>query len=136
MIGQGRNYKSIAYVKNLVQFIELQFHNNKGIYIYNYADKPDLTIAQLVKIIKIKLGLSSITVRIPYFLALTISYLFDVINMFRKDRQLTISSIRVKKFHQDSIVSTKKIDSLKFYPKYSLEDGINQCIESEWLDKY
>ena len=136
MIGNGCNYKSIAYVKNLVQFIELQLDNDKGIHIYNYADKPDLTINHLVGIIRIKLGLPARMIRIPYFLALNISYIFDLMSLFSRKQPFTISSVRIKKFYQASTVSTAKIDSIEFYPKYKLEDGINQTIESEWLEQY
>ena len=50
MIGNGNNIKSIGYVKNLVDFIIYSL-NMKKFNLYNYIDKPDLTICELIKTI-------------------------------------------------------------------------------------
>ena len=44
MIGNGKNKKSIAYVRNVADFIIFSTKLNSGIHIYNYIDKPDLTM--------------------------------------------------------------------------------------------
>ena len=49
MVGAGTNYKSMAYVGNIVEFIKFKLTNVKpGYDVYNYVDKPDLNMNQLV----------------------------------------------------------------------------------------
>lgn len=45
MVGAGTNYKSMAYVGNIVGFIKFKLANVKAGYdVYNYVDKPDLNM--------------------------------------------------------------------------------------------
>lgn len=49
MVGAGTNYKSMAYVGNIVEFIKYKLKNvAAGYEVYNYVDKPDLNMNQLV----------------------------------------------------------------------------------------
>ena len=49
MVGAGTNYKSMAYVGNIVEFIKYKLKNvTAGYEVYNYVDKPDLNMNQLV----------------------------------------------------------------------------------------
>lgn len=49
MVGAGTNYKSMAYVGNIVAFIKyLLSHSHAGYEVYNYIDKPDLSMNELV----------------------------------------------------------------------------------------
>ena len=52
MIGSGNNIKSIGYVKNLVDFIIYSL-DMKNYSIFNYVDKPDLTVFELIKTINL-----------------------------------------------------------------------------------
>ena len=66
MIGKGQNKKSMAYIGNIVAFIKDRIENTEpGYYIYNYADKPDFTMSELLSVIERKLSLSISKVRIP-----------------------------------------------------------------------
>jgi nucleoside-diphosphate-sugar epimerase len=57
MVGAGTNYKSMAYVGNIVEFIKFSLSNVKpGYDVYNYVDKPDLNMNQLV--LKLKRALA------------------------------------------------------------------------------
>ena len=52
MIGSGKNKKSIAYVGNIVSFIDnLISSKPKGISVYNYCDLPNLNMSQLTSVI-------------------------------------------------------------------------------------
>ena len=48
MIGNGQNVKSIAYVENIAKFIRTCADEEPGVYTYNYVDKPDMTMKELV----------------------------------------------------------------------------------------
>lgn len=53
----GTNYKSMAYVGNIVEFIKFKLKNvTAGYEVYNYVDKPDLNMNQLVAEVEQSLG--------------------------------------------------------------------------------
>ena len=52
MIGKGENKKAMAYVGNIVAFIDFLLRNQQsGLEIYNYTDKPDFTMNELVTLV-------------------------------------------------------------------------------------
>ena len=49
MVGKGNNKKSMAYVGNIVAFIKFLIENKtEGYNVYNYIDKPDFTMNELI----------------------------------------------------------------------------------------
>ena len=42
MIGNGKNIKSIAYVKNVADFLTYLLKYDRGYRLFNYSDKPEL----------------------------------------------------------------------------------------------
>ena len=42
------NVKSIAHVENIAKFIRTCADEEPGVYTYNYVDKPDMTMKELV----------------------------------------------------------------------------------------
>ena len=48
MFGNGLNIKSMAYVENVAAFLEHSLSFKPGLHIYNYIDKPDLSMNSLV----------------------------------------------------------------------------------------
>ena len=52
MIGNGMNIKSMAYVDNVAAFVDFCMDKSSGIHIYNYIDKPDLNMNDLVKLVR------------------------------------------------------------------------------------
>lgn len=133
MIGNGKNRKSMAYVENVASFIEFSMKFKPGIFIYNYVDKPDLSMRSLIERIDSILGRSrQFKLRIPYLLGLLIGYGFDFLAfIFRK--KFTISSIRIKKFCSNSVYSSRA-ESTGFKPAVSLSDAIKKTIVYEFID--
>jgi len=131
MIGSGKNIKSIAYVENVSEFINYSLNISNGLYIFNYVDKPDMNMNELVaitqKILKVR---SSINLKIPYFLAIILGYIADFVG-FILNKNIPISSIRIKKFCSDTQFDTS-INSTKFVASYSLEDAIKETLEFEF----
>ena len=135
MIGNGSNKKSMAYVKNVVDFIKYKIENNQSGYnIYNYSDVPDKSMIELVRFINNYMSLSFSKIKIPYFLGMIIGYFFDIINLFLS-RKLPISSVRIKK----NFCATTQFDSSKvhkeFTPRYTLDEGLERMLKHEFLTK-
>lgn len=135
MVGTGENRKSMAYVENVAAFIEHTVTFKPGIYIYNYVDKPDFTMSQLVRVVKKILGKSEkITLRLPFIFGYLIGKIFDFVALV-SGQKFSISAIRVKKFCSDSVYSTA-IDQTDFVPPVSLEKAITQTIRYEFIEKH
>ena len=59
MIGKGLNKKSMAYVGNVVAFIKDRLKKREmGYHVYNYIDKPDYNMNELVSVIEEKMRLN------------------------------------------------------------------------------
>jgi nucleoside-diphosphate-sugar epimerase len=134
MVGKGKNRKSMGYVYNLTEFLVNLLDSGPGEFIYNYADKPDLSIDNLLKISRSALGKKpKIDFRIPFLLGLLGGYAFDLLSKMTK-KTYPISSIRIKKFCSDTIISAEKVKETGFIAPYSLTDGLKRMISSEFFD--
>jgi len=133
MVGNGQNRKSLAYVGNLVSFLLAKLQASPGLHLYNYADKPDLSTNELIRIAQESFGSSGgiSRMRVPYLIGLAAGYWFDLVAAVT-DRKLPISSIRIKKFCAETTVSTAKLEREGFKRPYSLEEGLRRMIVSEF----
>jgi nucleoside-diphosphate-sugar epimerase len=135
MVGTGENRKSMAYVENVAAFIEYAMSFKPGLHIYNYIDKPDFTMNQLVSIVKKILGKSEkIGLRLPYVLGFIIGKGFDLLAVITGKR-LAISSIRIKKFCSNSVYNTA-INKTGFVPPVSLEQAFERTVRHEFIEKH
>ena len=63
------NLKSMAYVGNICEFINQIIKTKQiGYNVYNYSDKPDMNMNDLVSIIESKLDIKTPKIKIPYYL--------------------------------------------------------------------
>jgi GlcNAc-P-P-Und epimerase len=129
-IGEGKNVKSIVYVKNLVQAtLWLMERMKPGVEIYNYADSPQLSSRSIATIISQSLGKSPIT--LPYWMVYVMGIPFDIaIKLTGKD--LPISTNRVKKFCTETFHKADKIKAAGFVPKFTNEEGLQNMVK--WLN--
>ncbi|MDX9801963.1 MAG: NAD-dependent epimerase/dehydratase family protein [Spirochaetia bacterium] len=134
MPGNGKNRKSMAYVENVAAFIEHAITFRPGLHLYNYIDKPDLDMNQLVSLVKKVLGRSSgkISLRLPYAAGFAAGLLFDALS-FVTGKKFTVSSIRVKKFCAETQFATSAGKS-GFKPPFELEDALIKTIRYEFID--
>tara|TARA_B100000900_G_scaffold314045_1_gene272882 strand:+ start:1720 stop:2688 length:969 start_codon:yes stop_codon:yes gene_type:complete len=133
MIGDGKNVKSIAYVENISKFIRSCVDEKPGVHIYNYVDKPDLTMRELVNTInELKRKKGKIR-NIPYFIAFSIGVFFDSLAYMFPIKPI-ITSIRIKKFCANSQFNTS-INNNKFRRDYSLKEAIKKTIRYDFKDK-
>ena len=56
MVGKGENKKSMAYIGNVVAFLEICIATDQKYGVYNYVDTPDLTMNELVSLIRMRLN--------------------------------------------------------------------------------
>ena len=131
MIGSGNNVKSIGYVKNLVDFIIYSL-NMKKFSLFNYIDKPDLTVLELTKTITLNFNYKFRPIyTIPYFIAYgVLIFLEPFANLVKL--KLPISLIRLRKFCSTTQFSSEKVLQTSFKPKYTIEQGIERTIKFEF----
>ena len=65
--------------------------------------------------------------KIPYFLALFLSYFIDFFSILF-NKKFKISSVRIKKFCSNSHFDSSKAHAL-FTPKFSLNQGLSRTIK-------
>ena len=135
MVGDGLNRKSMAYVENVAAFLEYSMSFKPGVHIYNYIDKPDFSMNQLVGHVNKLLGRSpDIKFRMPYFVGLSIGKLFDLVAKLT-GRKFPISSIRVKKFCANSVYESA-ISKTGFIPPVNLMDAIEKTVRYEFIEDH
>ena len=67
MIGPGTNRKSMAFIMNVVAFLEQCIATDKKYAVFNYVDKPDFDMNTLIKQVRMTLGAKpGVGIRIPY----------------------------------------------------------------------
>ncbi len=133
MFGSGKNIKSMAYVENVAAFLEYAIKFKPGTHIFNYIDKPDLNMNELIAISrKILFNKSGVGLRLPRFLGILIGKFFDILSFVIK-RNFTISSIRVIKFMSNSQFKSS-IDEISFKPPVKLSEGLERTLAYEFLE--
>lgn len=134
MIGSGENKKSMAYVRNIICFMQYLLDNPKNeLQIYNYADKPDLNMTELVNGVGKALDKSERFIKVPYFIGLLIGYSFDILAKILR-KKLSISSVRVRKFCATTQFDATKAFATGFKPSYTLQQSIGKTIAYEFIE--
>lgn len=135
MIGKGQNRKSMAYVGNVVAFIKHRLElTQEGYHVFNYIDKPDLTMTSLLGVIEKSLDKKIPSVRIPVWLGYLGGFGFDVL-AFVTRKKLAISSVRVKKFVATTQFDATKVHSSGFKAPFTLEEGLNKTLNYEFVQE-
>lgn len=133
MIGKGQNRKSMAYVGNVVAFIKHRLElAEEGYHVFNYIDKPDLTMTSLLGVIEKSLDKKIPSVRIPIWLGYLGGFGFDLL-AFLTRKKLSISSVRVKKFVATTQFDATKVHSSGFKAPFTLEEGLDRTLNYEFV---
>ena len=132
MVGRGKNCKSMAYVCNVAAFIKfcLETHT-KGVNVYNYTDKPDLTMNELVAQVEQSLSRKLPPVRLPYWMGLMGGYCFDFLTWI-SGKKFPINSMRIKKFCATTQYDATKAHNSGFVAPYTLAEGLDITLKSEF----
>lgn len=133
MVGKGENKKSMAYVGNIVAFVKYLIDNVVvGYNVFNYVDKPDNNMNQLVAHVSKVLDKHIPATHFPYWLGMFGGYCFDLLAKL-SGKKLTISSVRVKKFCATTEFDAKKAHSSGFKAPYTLDEGLARTLEFEFI---
>ncbi len=134
MVGNGENKKSMTYIGNIVAFLEVCIATEQKYGLYNYIDTPDLTMNELVSQVRSKLkGKNGVGLRLPNWLGLILGYSADLVAKF-SGKNLLVSSIRVKKFTSSTEFRSAKASLDNFITPFSLSDGVQRTLQSEFID--
>lgn len=133
MVGNGKNKKSMAYIGNVVKFLEACILSDKKYGIYNYVDTPDMTMNELVSQVQYILkGKRAIGLRLPYWLGIVLGYIADFISYLSKTN-LPLSSIRVRKFTSSTEIRSAKATLNNFEAPFQLSEGLHRTLRSEFI---
>ena len=133
MIGKGENKKSMAYIRNVVAFLEVCLVTDQKFGVYNYTDTPDLTMNMLVAQVRRTLNnKDGVGLRLPYWLGMLLGYCADIASRV-SGKDLPVSSIRIKKFISSTEFQSTKSQLDGFIPQYELVDGIDRTLISEFV---
>lgn len=133
MVGKGDNRKSMGYVGNVAAFLAFMGTSaTSGITVCNYADKPDLSMNELVTLVRKTTGKASKALpRLPYWIGLAGGRCFDGIAGFT-GRNFPISTVRIKKFCADTTISVDALGQTGFQPSYTLHQGMERFLKHEF----
>lgn len=134
MVGDGNNRKSMAYVGNIAALIKYFIDNPlNGYQVFNYVDKPDLTMNELVSQVEKSLGRSIPKLKLPYWFGMTGGLFMDLIARLSQ-KKLKISSVRIKKFCATTQFDSTAVHNSGFIPPYTLSEGLHNTLYYEFLD--
>lgn len=133
MVGAGKNRKSMAYIGNIVAFLEKCIETDRKYAVYNYVDTPDLDMNTLVRQVrKVLKGKDSVGIRLPHWIGIILGYAADGLTSLTC-KKLPLSSIRVKKFCSSSAFGSAKEELDRFTPPFALQEGIERTLHSEFI---
>lgn len=134
MIGRGNNKKSMAYIGNVVAFLETCMATDQKYGVYNYVDTPDLTMNELVSLVRANLkNKIGVGLRIPYWLGLVLGHIADVLSRL-SGKNLPVSAIRIKKFASTTEFNSVKASLDHFVAPYELKEGLQRTLDSEFIN--
>jgi GlcNAc-P-P-Und epimerase len=133
MVGDGENRKSIAYVGNVAACLRFLLQiNGQQIEIFNYADKPDLKMNELVPLVRSTFGFgANLPLRLSDFIVYPLATLFDWIAA-ATGKSFPVSRVRVQKFCSNSQFSTSRLQQAGFVPEYDLKKALVTTIQAEF----
>jgi GlcNAc-P-P-Und epimerase len=135
MVGKGTNYKSMAYVGNIAAFIKYHLQNTKpGYQVFNYIDKPDLNMNELVAQVEKSLNKNIPSTHLSYWLGMLGGYGFDIFSKLTR-RKFSVSSVRVKKFCATTQFDATAAHSCGFKAPYTLSQGLHNTLHYEFIEQ-
>lgn len=133
MVGKGDNVKSMSYVGNIVAFVKFMVEKvTTGYNVFNYIDKPDTNMNDLVALVETVLKKNIPSTHFPYWMGMMGGYGFDILAKIT-GKKFTVSSVRVKKFCAVTQFDSTKAMTSGFVPPYTLQEGLARTLEFEFV---
>jgi nucleoside-diphosphate-sugar epimerase len=118
LLGNGENPKSMAYVGNVAAFfVWLLERRGKALEIYNYADKPDMTVREIVALASQTLGTRVRRVPMPRFAILALGTAGSLAQEITR-RPFTLNLERIRKFIANTSLPVEQLDRSGFRPPH------------------
>lgn len=134
MVGKGENKKSMAYVGNIVAFIKFLIDEKRNGYnVFNYIDKPDFNMNELIAHVSKVLNKHIPSTHFPYWLGMLGGKCFDLLAWIT-GKKFSVSSVRVKKFCATTEFDATKAHSSGFVAPYTLADGLARTLTFEFIN--
>ena len=132
MIGKGTNIKSMAYVENVAAFLKYCLETSKPSYrLFNYIDKPDFNMNDLVQQVETSLNKELSSIRLPYWLGYLGGMGLDLLSKVT-GKKYPISTIRIKKFCATTQFDSTAIKRSGFSAPFSLTEGLHRTLQYEF----
>lgn len=132
VIGNGRNRKSMAYVENVADFLAHALSFGPGVHVYNYVDKPDLDMNELVVLAGRTLNENrGRPWHIPYGLAMGAGTMFDLAARLT-GLSFPISAVRVRKYGATTQFAARRVAQSGFVPRHDLRESLVATIRHEF----
>jgi len=133
MIGRGNNKKSMAYVENVAAFLKHIQFADPGLHIYNYVDKPDMSMSDLVRFVFLNSpGAHRSYTTLPISLGYAIGALGSLLGMITR-RSVPLTLIRVRKFCATTQFASSAYKT-GFVPPVPLDEALRKTIQYEFGD--
>ncbi|MGV8135510.1 MAG: NAD-dependent epimerase/dehydratase family protein [Mangrovibacterium sp.] len=133
IIGNGNNYKSMAYVANVAAFVKYLLQRiTPGYRLFNYVDKPDVNMNELVALVEENLGIRVPSVHLPYRMGMMIGYSSDLLAKLT-GKTPAITSVRVRKFCATTQFDATRAHQCGFIPPFSLKEGLSNTLRYEFV---
>ena len=132
VIGSKSVIKSTAYVQNVIAATKYLMDTvDSKFEVFNYADQPHLTNFEISAVIAESLGKGG-SIKIPYSVAITLGSLFDVAGKLL-NKEMVISTKRVKKFCTSTYFSADKVLEYGFKPEFDTKEAITET--THWFEE-
>ncbi len=132
MVGNGKNEKSMAYVENLVAFMNYMLAKGwQGTEVFNYIDKPDLNMNVLADTVFRHLSKRRLPVHVPYGLGIVLGTTLDQVGRIL-GKEFPLSAIRVKKFCSTTVFDATKVFAGGFQAPFSLIQGLEKTLRADF----
>jgi nucleoside-diphosphate-sugar epimerase len=134
MVGKGENVKSMAYVGNIAAVFKYFIESVKpGYRLFNYVDKPDMNMNDLVNQVEVSLNRKILPIKFPYWLGMCGGVFFDIIAKLT-GKKLSVSSVRIKKFCATTQFDASAIQKSGFESPFTLAEGLHRTLYYEFID--
>jgi nucleoside-diphosphate-sugar epimerase len=132
MIGDGTNRKSMAFVGNVSAFLNHTLSLPQGYHVYNYIDKPDFSMRDLVALILTRTNRKPLPrFYLPRWVGMVAGACLDIAARIL-GRTLPISRVRIEKFCATTAFNADKMRASGFTPPTALGDALALTIDAEF----
>ncbi len=127
-VGKGDNIKSVSYVENLsAAAVFLMERMEPGMDVYNYADYPHHTSAQIVRFITDSLGRRPYQWHLPLKPILMVTSIIDILARVT-GINFPITANRIYKINAVTWHGSDKLRQRGFEPGVTVEEGIQRMV--------